>query len=236
MDYVITGADEDFKKVFDLKIVEGNFLNEGNARQPFGVVINQSAQKALHLQIGDQLNAGGYGDTLFTVKGIVQDFNFDSLHEKISPLMIMHIHDFQVYRYFSFRLMPGKPSESIRDVEKLWKATFPDEPLNYSFADEKLKALYTTELQMQKAATLATVLMSVIVTIGVLGLVSLSVSRRNKEIGIRKVLGASVSNILSLMSKEYVVLMIISFVTAVLSSYYFAGKWLQSFAYHIQLR
>lgn len=235
VDHVITSADEDFKKVFDLKMIEGNFLNEGSARQPLGVVINQSAQKALHLQLGDQLNASGYGDTLFTVKGIVQDFNFDSLHEKISPLMIMHINDFQAYRYFSFRLIPGKPSESIREVEKLWKATFPDEPLNYSFADDRLKTLYTTELQMQKAATIATVLMSVIVTIGVLGLVSLSVSRRNKEIGIRKVLGASVSNILSLMSKEYVVLMIISFIIAIPMTYFLVAKWLQSFAYHIEL-
>jgi putative ABC transport system permease protein len=235
IDHVITAADEDFEKVFGLKITEGNFLTERGTQQPFGVVINQAAQKALHAKVGDQLNASGYGDTLFTVKGVVQDFNFDSLHEKVGPLMIMSTRDFQAYRYFSFRLTPGKPSESIREVEKLWKATFPEEALNYSFADERLKALYTTELQMQKASTMATGLMLAIVVIGVVGLVSLSVSKRIKEIGIRKVMGASVSNILLLITREYIGLLAVSFLIAVPLTYVFASGWLNNFAYHIEL-
>lgn len=233
-DFVITCADEDFKNVFDLKLLDGSFLNENELRQPNGVVINQAAQKALNAQIGDQVKAAG-SDTVFTVKGIVQDFNYESLHQKVGPLMLMHPRDFKAYRYFSFRLEPGSPTESINEVEQLWKQVFPDDAFNYSFADDRLQALYTTELQMKKAATVATILMLVIVVTGVLGLVSLSVSKRTKEIGIRKVLGATISNILGLIAKEYLVLMAVSFLLAVPLTYFLATKWLENFAYHIEL-
>ncbi len=234
-DFIITCADEDFKIVFDLKLLDGKFLDDAGTRQPNGVMINEAAQKALGIQLGDQLKAEGYGDILFTVKGIIQDFNYESLHQRINPLMLIHTKDFNAYRCFSFRLEAGSPGESVKEVEQLWKRIFPDDDFNYSFADDRLQALYTTELQMKKAATVATILMLVIVVTGVLGLVSLSVSKRTKEIGVRKVLGATISNILALLAKEYVVLMVVSFLVAVPLAYFLANKWLENFAYHIAL-
>jgi putative ABC transport system permease protein len=141
--------------------------------------------------------------------------------------------DYQAYRTFNFKLNVNSSREAVQIVEQAWKKTFPDEPFNYWFADERLKSLYTTELQMEKAANTATALMLFIVVTGILGLVSLSVSKRTKEIGIRKVLGASLSNILSMVLKVFLIL--ISFVVAVPLTYWLAMQWLGSFAYRVDL-
>ncbi|HEY3406377.1 MAG TPA: ABC transporter permease [Ohtaekwangia sp.] len=235
INFVITCADEEFQPVFGLKLKEGNFFGDSGTRVANAVVINEAAKKVLDIKLGDQLKANGYGDTIFTVKGIVHDFHFTSLHQRVDPMMLIHTNDFQAYRYFSFRLKPANLAESVREVETRWKNVFPDDPFDFHFADQSLEILYTTELQMKKAAMVATALMLIIVFTGVLGLVSLSVSKRSKEIGIRKVLGASLSNILLLVSKEYFRLIAAAFVVTVPLAYFFAMKWLQGFEYHIDL-
>lgn len=232
--HVITYADEDFQNVYDFRMVAGSFLDAEGIRQPNSVVINESAQKALGVQVGDQLRAVDYGDTIYTVRGVMADFNFASLHEKISPVMIIHPRDVQAYRYFSFKLEGGSAIETVQTVEQAWKKVFPDDPFDYWFANEQLKVMYTTELQMKKATTTATILMLIIVVTGILGLVSLSVSKRTKEIGIRKVLGASLRDILTLITREYVYLIVMAFVVAVPLAYFMVKQWLDSFAYKIQ--
>jgi putative ABC transport system permease protein len=233
--YTVTGADENFFRVYNLKLAEGSLFDSSDQRKPNEVVINRTAQKALDIQIGDQLKASNFGDVMLTVRGVVDDFHFASLHEKVDPLMIVHNVDFEAYRFFSFKMKPGKMSESVNEVQALWKKVFPEDAFEFSFADERLKELYITELQMKKASMLATVLMLIIVVTGVLGLVSLNVSKRTKEIGIRKVLGASVRTILTLLAREYVLLMTVSLFVGVPLSYFFATQWLASFAYHIEL-
>ncbi|MBY0434123.1 MAG: ABC transporter permease, partial [Cyclobacteriaceae bacterium] len=233
--YTVTGVDENFFRVYNLKLVEGNLFDSSAQRRSNEVVINHSAQKALNIQIGNQLKASNFGDTIMTVRGVVEDFHFASLHEKVDPLVIVHNVDFGVYRFFNFKMKPGKMSESVDEVQALWKKVFPEDAFEFGFADERLKELYITELQMKKASLLATVLMLVIVVTGVLGLVSLSVSKRTKEIGIRKVLGASVGGILRLLAREYVLLLMVSLLVGVPASYFFAGQWLGNFAYHIEL-
>lgn len=233
--HVITHGDEDYLNVYDFRLLAGSFLETEGIRQRNSVVINESAQKALGVQLGDQLRVVEYGDTIFTVKGVMSDFNFDSMHEKISPLMMMHSRDAQAYRYFSFKLEGGSTIESVQAVEQAWKKAFPDDPFDYWFADEQLKTMYTTELQMKKATTTATILMLVIVVTGILGLVSLSVSKRTKEIGIRKVLGASLRDILTLIIREYVYLILLAFAVAVPLTYWLVQQWLGTFAYRIEL-
>lgn len=233
--HTITSGDEDFKNVFGLKLMAGNFLSVSSQQPRNSVIINESAQKALQAQVGDQLIATDYGDTVYTVRGIVADFHFESLHNKVSPMIMVQPRDYQAYRTFNFKLNVNSSREAVQIVEQAWKKTFPDEPFNYWFADERLKSLYTTELQMEKAANTATALMLFIVVTGILGLVSLSVSKRTKEIGIRKVLGASLRDILSLVTKEYVFLILISFVVAVPLTYWLAMQWLGSFAYRVDL-
>lgn len=229
----ITGVDEHFDEVYELSVLEGVFL--GDERMPWhagNLVLNESARLALDVNVGDKLQID---ESEFTVCGVVGDFNYESMHQVVKPAIFIHNRDYNSFRLFSFRLEPASTSASVAEVERLWKEVFPDEPFTYYFADQGLQALYTTELQLKKASTIATVLMMIIVVTGVLGLVSLNVFRRNKEIGIRKVLGASVLNILTTFSKEYARLILVSFLLGIPLAYYFAEKWLENFAYHIDL-
>lgn len=231
----MSGADEDYLKVYALQMVAGTFLgHDGASRQTNAIVINERAQQALSAEVGDKINIDG-SDQEFTIVGIVKDFHFESMHQAIKPVVFMHNRDFRVFRYFSFKLNSTRVGESVRAVGQLWKKVFPNDPFEYSFADEKFAALYKTELQLKKASTMASILILLIVLTGVLGLVSLNVAKKGKEIGIRKVLGASVFNILVSMSREYAVLMFASFAIGVPLSYLFGSRWIEGFAYRIDI-
>jgi putative ABC transport system permease protein len=232
----ITCADEAYGNVYSFKLIEGEFLSAPNEeRKPFSLVLNESAKKSLKVNVGDKLKLEFWGDVEFTVTGIIKDFNFESLHTTVKPLAFMHNRDFNAYRYFSFKLQPGDLVQSVSEVEKQWKTIFPDDPFVYGFVDDKIQVAYKMEYQLKKASGIASVLMLVIVLTGIVGLTSLSLSKRTKEIGIRKVLGASVSNILVLMSREYIVLIVLSFVVGIPLAYWFIQQWLESFAYQIEL-
>lgn len=231
----ISPSDEDYARVYGLELVDGKFFfEEGESRQPNQLVINESAQKALSLHVGDKVKLQGT-DQEFTVAGIVKDFNFESLHQPVKPVAFLHTRDSGAFRYFSFKLEPGNINESVQEAEKVWKKVFPNDPFVYSFTDERLALAYKTELQLRKASVIGSVLILIIVLTGVLGLVSLSVAKRNKEVGIRKVLGASASDILVLVSREYAVLMLVSFAIGVPLSYLFGLQWIGNFAYRIDL-
>ncbi len=228
-------ADEDYLQVYGFKLLEGKFfVDKGEALQRNRIVINESAQRALSTQVGDKIKIQ-FSDQEYTVVGIVSDFNFESLHEKVKPVAFTHTRDFQAFRFFSFKLGAGNITESVQEVEKVWKKIFPNDPFVYTFTDERMASIYQTEFQLKKASAIGSVLILVIVLTGVLGLVSLSVARRKKEIGIRKVVGATTSNILALISGEYVILLTISFLAGIPMSYLFCVRWLSSFAYHIEL-
>ncbi len=232
----IGSVDEDYLGVFQIDMVDGRFLSaDGESRVPNAIVINKAAQEALQLQVGDKVGIQNFGDVVYTVIGIMDDFNYESLHRTVRPVAFMHNSDFGAFRYFSFKLENGNLLESVGEIEKVWKEVFPDDPFSYTFADDRLEMLYTTELQLQKGSAMATVLMLILVLTGVLGLVSLSVSKRNKEIGVRKVLGASVVNILALISREYVGLMLFAIGLGTPLAYWFALRWLENFAFHIPL-
>lgn len=232
----ITCADEEYAAVYGIKLLDGEFLSATNAeRKPFSLVLNQSAQKSLKVNVGDKLKLQFWGDIEFTVTGIVNDFNFESLHTAVKPLAFMHNRDFNAYRYFSFKLHQGDLLQSVNEIENQWKTIFPDDPFVYGFVDDKIQVAYKMEYQLRKASGIASVLMFIIVLTGILGLTSLSLSKRTKEIGIRKVLGASVSHILMLMTREYALLIILSFAIGMPLAYWFIQQWLDSFAYQIQL-
>lgn len=231
----LTAADENFAKVYGLNLISGVFLfPEGAGLVRKSLVLNKSAAESLDVSVGDRIRVVGSAD-VFSVAGIVDDFHYESMHEAVKPLAIMHNRDYESYRFFSFRMQPGTASEIISQVQRAWKTAFPDEPFSYYFADERLQALYSTELQLKKAANVASVLMLVIVMTGVLGLVALNLSKRNKEVGIRKALGATVPDILYMFSKEYLRLVFVSCIIGVPLAMYFADQWLENFVYHIQL-
>ena len=232
---IVSATDEHYANVYGLDLVDGKFFyNADEPRLTNQIVINESAQKALALQPGDKI-AMEFSNAEFTVAGVVKDFNFESFHQPIQPVVFVHTNDFQAFRYFSFKILPGRLRESVSEVEGLWKRIFPNDPFVYHFTDDRIAVVYQTELQLKKASVIASVLILVIVLTGVVGLVSLSLARRTKEIGIRKVLGASVSNILLLVSREYVLIMLLAFAVGGPVSIIFGWQWLNNFAYKVDI-
>jgi putative ABC transport system permease protein len=198
-------------------------------------MINESAQKLFSVHPGDKIRMTQWPGVEFTIAGVVRDFHFDTFHQPIRPLVLMHVLDYGAYRTFSFHLEGSDLAGGVQEVERLWRQVFPNDPLVYSFHDVRLQELYKTERQLQAAASVATILMTLIVLTGVVGLVSLTVQRRSKEIGIRKVLGSSVRGILTLISREYVVIMLAAFVIALMVAYGVMRWWLSTFEYRITM-
>jgi putative ABC transport system permease protein len=233
----ILGTDENYAKTYKLNVSEGAFFHEkGGSWQRYRMVINEAAVKALGWKtaVGKKVKMSSM-DTSFTVVGVVKDFNFSSLHEQVKPMGFLHIKNTSDFRYFSFRLNPGNMEGSIKAVEAKWNEIFPGAPFDYAFMDKNLSEMYKSEIQLKKASNIATVLSLIIVLLGVLGLVSLTVSKRTKEIGIRKVLGASMIQVIMLFLKEFLILMVIANLLAWPLVYYVMQDWLGNFAYKIEL-
>ncbi|HEV8512746.1 MAG TPA: FtsX-like permease family protein, partial [Cyclobacteriaceae bacterium] len=231
----LSATDHNYADVYGLNVIDGKFFFDNDDNYvPNRLVINESMQQALSLHVGDKVRMQ-FSENEFTIAGIVKDFHFESLHAKVKPVAFTHTHDFQAYRYFSFKLHPGGLVSSIREIEDKWHKVFPNDPFDYAFTDERFPIIYKTEFQLRKASMIGGVVILCIVFTGVLGLVSLQVTKRSKEIGIRKVLGAPTHAIINLISHEYVVLMILAFMVSVPLSYFFCQRWLSDFAYHIEL-
>ena len=157
------------------------------------------------------------------------------MQKAIQPVTFLHVSLTNVFRNFSFKLKPGNIGNSIAALQKKWSALMPGTPFEYTFMDDTLAKLYKSEIQLKKASYTATVLALIIVLLGVLGLISLSVQKRTKEIGIRKVLGSSVAGIMSLFMKEFLMVIFIAGVVACPFAYIIMNKWLQAYAYRIDI-
>ena len=157
------------------------------------------------------------------------------MQQEIAPIIFFNVQFAPQYRFLSFKIKPGNVSATINALQKKWSALMPGAPFEYTFMDDTLAKLYKSEIQLKKASYTATVLALIIVLLGVLGLISLSVQKRTKEIGIRKVLGSSVAGIISLFMKEFLLVILIAGVVACPLAYLIMNKWLQSYAYRINI-
>ena len=164
--------------------------------------------------------------------GIVKDYNHLGLQHAIEPMIFYPQNN---PSYFTIRLSPNKLDQKISSLHDLYKTSFPGNPFEYFFVDEHYQQLYQSEMQYANIFTIASAWAIFIACLGLFGLVSFTVELRTKEIGVRKVLGASVTNIVSMISKEFLWLVLIAFVIASPIAWYFMNKWLESFAYHIHV-
>jgi ABC-type antimicrobial peptide transport system permease subunit len=216
------------------------FSPPGAFTDPFTIVINQAQAKALGWNnvedaIGKQLKFQGGGGQVFTIAGVTKDFHFGSMQKPIQPITFLHPSLANIYRIFSFKIRPGGIVNSIDALQKKWSALMPDVPFEYTFMDDALAKLYKSEIQIKKASYTATVLALIIVLLGVLGLISLSVQKRTKEIGIRIVLGSSAAGIMSLFMKEFLLVILISAIVACPVAYIILHNWLLAYAYRINI-
>ena len=231
-------TDENYLSTYQVLLKSGAFfdsrgLDSGN------VVLNEKAVSALGYKnaleaTGQQIRIPG-DPTVFTIKGVVNDFHFFSMQDAMSPLLFFNVRTAISHRYLSFKLRPGNVQAGIASIQKKWAALLPGSSFEYTFMDETLKKLYATELQLKKAAYTATFLSLIIVILGVIGLVSLGIQKRVKEIGVRKVLGASVTDIVALFIKEFILVIVIAGAIACPIGWLVMKDWLNNYAERIQL-
>ncbi|NIJ52500.1 ABC transporter permease [Dyadobacter arcticus] len=242
------GADEDFLKTFDIKLLAGRNFGNNAPADSSSVLINESAAKELGIHSpGEQWinipRRGGNGNMYpldvplkVQIVGIVKDFNFRSLRETISPLVIGYrVNPIQQIDYFTIRLSGKDSPETIGQMKYILQKIDPEDLFEYHFLDQQLALFYREDARRQTifiSMVLATVF---IACLGLFGLSAFTAEQRAKEIGVRKVLGASVGSIVSLLSKDFLKPVLIGILLATPLAWYAMDRWLQDFAYKIDV-
>ena len=231
-------TDENYVSLYQIPVSAGSFF-EGHALDSGKVIINEAAANALGWKnisdaVGKQVRIPG-DPTVFLIKGVTNNFHFGSMQQRVAPIVFFNVQFAPIYRYMSFKLKPGNIAAGIDGLQKKWSSLLPGAPFEYKFMDDTLVNLYQSEIQLKKASYAATLLALIIVLLGVIGLISLSIQKRTKEIGIRKVLGSSVAAIISLFLKEFLLVILIGGAVACPLAYIIMHNWLQGYAYRINI-
>ena len=226
-------VDRDFIKTMGLKLIKGNnFSQDCLPGANISYILNETAIKQIGSKnpLGQQMDIIGWGSVI----GVIKDFNFESLHSQIQPMALCVYPD--AFKYLLVRIKAGNISSSIHFLESQWKEIFPDQTFEYSFFDESFNRLYKAEFRQGDIFNFITVLALTIACLGLFGLIHFSIGRRTKEIGIRKVFGSTVLNIVLLLIKDFIKWILIANIIACPVAYYFMNSWLEDFAYRINIR
>ena len=228
-------VDEKYASTYGIHLKEGKFFsNQTGAFVADEAVINESALKSFGWKtaVGKKIRfTDGNPDVVVT--GVVKDFHLASMQEAIEPLVFFQVKAGLIYRFITVKLGPGNLVNSIERVKARWKELSPTAPFEFTFMDEKLQSMYQSELQLKKASGIATGLMILIILFGIFGVLALALTKRTKEIAVRKVLGAEIHHIITLFIKQYAALLLISNMIAWPLTFYFCNKWLQQYAYRV---
>jgi putative ABC transport system permease protein len=225
-------ADHDFLKTLGLKMYDGRFFSEDFPSDSNAVIINKKGM--------DMLGWSGFENNKFVepdpdgpfqslnVIGIIDDFNFLTLKKEVEPLMI-HLADWG--NLMPVRLTAGNINDKIKEIERAWNDAAPGEPFDYTFLDENFNSMFRTEQLMGKIFLVFTSLTIFIACLGLFGLATFIAEQRSKEIGIRKAMGASVTSVVFLLSREFTKLVFVAFLLAIPAVIYLMNWWLDNFAY-----
>ena len=233
INFTVLGCDKNFHKTYDLKITTGRFFSEQFKSDENSLIINETAQKLL-----------GWEDPLnkklgrIPIIGVIKDFNFSSLHSKISPMIILTKSRNKVFtkqNYVSVKFEAGKENETILFAKSVWEKFSNGVPFSYTFLDKYYNKQYSNEENIASVFNTFAVLSILIAALGLFGLTSFLLETKTKEIGIRKVLGASLYKIVILLSKDYIKLILLANIIAWPSAWYFMNHWLSNFAYRIDI-
>ncbi len=235
-------VDENYIETFRLEMVEGRFFSEEMATdRTDAAVLNETAAKVMGFDspIGHPISLrmmnseGAVEERNYNVIGVMKDFHQNSLHRPIDP--IIFINDGQMYPWLNVRINPENVKETINFLENTWKSLVPSRPFNYDFLDDKINGFYKLEVRTKSVLGLFTSLALFTACLGLFGLASFIAEKRTKEIGIRKVLGATVGELVKIQTREFAAWVLVANVIAWPLAYYAAGQWLQGFAYRIRL-
>jgi len=225
-------VDADFQKMFQLQLKKGHWFNAGN-EDDHNYILNETAaaQFKMHQPIlGQRFTLRG--DT-GKIIGIVKDFHYKSLHEKIGSIVLSNNQGSD--SYFFVKTVPGNIPKALSATSAIWSKYIPAEPFDYKFLDDTFNNLYKSDIKASQLIFIFSVIAIIISALGLFGLAAFTAEQRTKEIGIRKVLGASVQQITALLSKDFVKLVVIAILIGSPIAWWAMNKWLQDFAYRINL-
>jgi putative ABC transport system permease protein len=231
-------VDDDFIPTLRIQVLKGrNFSRDFS--DSASVVLNETAANQIGWKnpVGQYLQYPG-NDQRFKVIAVVKDFNIESLHTLVTPFALFHssskTYDLGI-SYVSVRIKPGNISGNLHDLETKWKSFAPNTPFDYSFLDAEFDALYQSEQKMGSLFSIFTFLSIFVACLGLFGLAAYTAEQRTKEIGVRKVLGASVQSLVRLLSKDFIKLVMLSAVIAFPLAWWAMHKWLEDFAYRTSI-
>lgn len=227
-------VDEDYVGTLGIKLVAGRNFSKQMASDTGGLIVNEAFVKRFGFK--DPLNKMIYRNSIglqtFHIIGVMKDFNFASLHDKISPVVLSYVPDNGA---ISLRIKTGDMDGLMSQIKNKWKSFSPNQQFTYSFMDEEFDATYRSEQRVGQIFVSFSTLAIVIACLGLFGLAAYAAEQRNKEIGIRKVLGASVSAIVGMLSMDFVKLVFISILISSPIAWIVMNKWLQDFAYRVNM-
>jgi len=232
----VISVDYNFLPTMGIELSKGRNFSEDFPSDILGtVIINESLADLLNWDspIGKTIVNGAPGDTLATVIGVAKDFNIKSLHQDVEPV-VMYIDPARL-SYISIRVKPDNIPTTLDFIESKWADFDPGHPFEFTFLDDDIQSLYESEEIAGNLFSYFSLLAVFISCLGLFGLISFTAEQRTKEIGIRKVLGATVQGIVALLSKEFLILVAIANIAAWPIAYLVMNKWLQGFAYHIDI-
>lgn len=226
-------ADEHLLETFHIKMLSGSWFSASHPALANGYVINETLAKILGWQnpIGKIISRNG----VHPVIGVVSDFHFASLHDRVEPLIITNSPEGARYSYLAIKYTGNNAAGLVASVQQSWKNIFGATPFDYWFLDDAFNTVYKSEEQFRQVFMYFSVLSVVLSLAGVFGLMALSVKQRVKEFGIRKVLGATTINIILITVKEFAPLVVLAAVIITPGAWYYIHGWLQNFAYHITI-
>lgn len=231
--------DVGYMELLDMKLLAGRtFTNNRQMDSRFKLIVNRTSATKLGFtpekMVGQNLHYDWEGKKYdFEVIGVMEDFHQNSLHEEIKPTLFELADSTKRYDFMIASVSTSNFEQTVSSIEKTWKSLITDTPFEFSFLDQNIQKQYDEDRRISKIITSFGVIAMIICSLGLYGLSSYMAESRIKEIGIRKVLGASVSQIVAMMSTEFVKLVLIAFVIAVPVAWYGMDKWLESFAYRI---
>ncbi|MBN3583175.1 ABC transporter permease [Algoriphagus aestuarii] len=231
--YAMMIMDDQFIPTYEIELVAGRNFSQADAEQGWGaakkLILNESSVR----ELGFESPADAIGKNIlwgdpFEVIGVVKDYHHLSLREKISPMIFLPS---QADGFFSLVVDPNQMADNLASIQSIYEEIFPGNPFTYFFMDEKFASQYQSEQQLSKAFTIAGILAILISCLGLFGLAAYTVQQRAKEIGIRKVLGASSANLLSLVSKDFIIMVGIAMVFAFPLAWFAMQSWQEEFPY-----
>lgn len=236
IDIKCVATDYGFIPAYGMKMAAGRNFSKDFATDTANFIINETAVNALGWGSADKAVGRDmmYGGTKGKIIGIVKDFHFESLHQPIIPL-IFFMPPRGYYNCISVKVAGNNLQPALATIQNTWRNYLPNDPYEYSFVDDKFQKLYTAEQQQESFVTIFSCIAIFIACLGLFGLSSFTISQRIKEIGVRKVLGASVPQIVAELSKDFMKLVLIASVLALAGAWWAMDKWLQDFAYRVSI-